>query len=148
MRPSPSRRYTAERAMATGEFCSRGKRERVTVVFNASDYNRRNSPAISTLMTLVKVLQRCYPERLGALVIVNAPFWMRAVVNILWPLLSKAVSDKIRMPSTDLLVEQEFNELLNEGDKDLRRLMSTGDITTVDIQDYVHQPFYAAFHPK
>ena len=136
--------YTAERAMATSEFTSKAEEERVTVVFNFRDYSRKNSPPTSSMMTLAKVIQRCYPERLGVLIIADPPFWMRAVFNVVWPILSTATTEKIRMPLGQKAINEEFSKVI-KGDKKLKGLLLSGDISSVDVADYMKQPFYSQY---
>mmetsp|Transcript_13468 Transcript_13468/g.28302 ORF Transcript_13468/g.28302 Transcript_13468/m.28302 type:complete len:354 (-) Transcript_13468:689-1750(-) len=136
--------YTAERAMATNEFTSKAKEEKVTVVFNFRDYSRKNSPPTSSMMTLGKVMQRCYPERLGILIISDPPFWMRAVFNVVWPILSTATIEKIRMPLGQKAVNEEFSKVV-EDNKKLKDLLLSGDISSVDVADYMEQPFYSQY---
>jgi len=136
--------YTAERAIATNEFTSKGKEENVAVVFSCRDYDRKNSPSTSTIITLLKILQRCYPERLGVLIIIDPPFWMRAVFNMLWPLLSTASAEKIKLPSGQIAVDEEFSKVVS-GNKKLRDMLASGDISSVNLTDYTQQPFYCQF---
>lgn len=136
--------YTAERAIATNEFTSRGKEEKLTVVFSFQDYSRKNSPPTSVIIRLLKLLQRCYPERLQVLIIANPPFWIRGVYNLAYPFLSTETVEKLRLPSGQAAVDKEFQKILS-GDKELAALLATGDISSVDLADYTQQPFYRPF---
>jgi hypothetical protein len=136
--------YTAEKAMATNEFESKSKEERLTVVFNFRDYSRKNSPSMYTIKTLAKVLQRCYPERLGVLIIVDPPFWIRSAFNIVWPLLSTATTEKIKLPSGQAAIDEAFHEVVG-GNEKLAGMLANGDISSIDLIDYTKQPFYCQF---
>lgn len=130
--------YTAERAIAQSEFT--GKKEKLCVIFNFQNYSSRNSPSKMTLVTLVKVLQTCYPERLGILTVLEPPFWMRAIFNIVWPFLSRATADKIRM-------SQDFSEELlqdSSSHKKLREKIAQPQTSHVDLEEYTQRPFYNA----
>jgi len=136
--------YTAERAMATSEFSSRGKEERLSVVFNFQDYSRKNTPPTSAQMTMIRMLQRCYPERLGVLIIVSSPFWLRGLYNIIWALLSKATTEKLRLPSGQAAVDQEFHKIVSTN-KELEVMLTNGEISSVDFSNYTQHPFYSPF---
>merc|ERR1712070_826495 len=82
--------------------------ERLTVIFNFKDYSRKNSPSTSTVITMARVLQRCFPERLGVLIITHPPFWMRTIYAVVWPVLSKVTTDKIMLPTSNNDVEAAF----------------------------------------
>jgi hypothetical protein len=136
--------YTAEKAMATNEFELKSKEERLTVVFNFRDYSRKNSPSMYTIKTLAQVLQRCYPERLGVLIIVDPPFWIRSAFNIVWPLLSTATTEKIKLPSGQAAIDEAFHEVVG-GNEKLAGMLANGDISSIDLIDYTKQPFYCQF---
>jgi len=136
--------YTAERAMATNEFASKGKNELLTVVFNFQDYSRKNTPPMSVTIKMLKLLQRCYPERLRILVIVNPPYWLRGVYNLVWPLLSKATAEKLRLPYSQASVDAEFHKIVGSN-KELEAMLANGDISSVDLKDYTQQPFYRLY---
>mmetsp|Transcript_15828 Transcript_15828/g.43790 ORF Transcript_15828/g.43790 Transcript_15828/m.43790 type:complete len:317 (+) Transcript_15828:146-1096(+) len=136
--------YTAEKAVATSEFTSKATEERLTVVFNFRDYSRKNSPSTSTVATVTKIMQRCFPERLGILVIADAPFWMKTLVTVLKPVMSQATRDKFRMPSGQTAIDKEFRKIIRSDEK-LQNLLTSGEISSVDVSDYVMQPFYSQY---
>lgn len=136
--------YTAERAMATNEFISRGKIERLTVVFNFENYSRSNTPPMSTMMEMVKLLQRCYPERLRILIIVNPPFWLRGAYNLVWPLLSTATAEKLSLPYGQAAIDAEFQKTVGSN-QELKAMLANGDISSIDLKDYTRQPFYRLY---
>jgi hypothetical protein len=131
--------YSAERAIAVSEFKRHNKEEKLCVIFNFKDYSSFNSPSKSTMVTMVKVLRSCYPERLGILTILEPPFWMRALFNIVWPFLSRATTEKIKL-SADVLVD-----LLNIGDGSndkLKVMIGRPETMNVNLGEYTQQPFY------
>mmetsp|Transcript_19082 Transcript_19082/g.47431 ORF Transcript_19082/g.47431 Transcript_19082/m.47431 type:complete len:319 (-) Transcript_19082:3261-4217(-) len=136
--------YTAERAMATCEFTSRGKEETLTVVFNFQDYSRKNTPPSSVIIKLLQMIQRCYPERLQFLIIVNPPFWLRGVYNLAYPFLSQATVEKLSLPSGKAAADKAFQQIVS-GNKELEAMLATGEISSVDLTDYTQQPFYRLF---
>ena len=136
--------YTAERAMATNEFVSKGKNEKVTAIFNFRDYSSKNAPPTSTLRKALKVIQRCYPERLEILIIANSPFWLRAVYNILWPLLSTTTKERVRLPYNQDAAEGEFQKIA-KGNDELKAMLENSDESSVNLTNYTQQPFYSQF---
>jgi CRAL/TRIO domain len=130
--------YTVERAIAKSEF--EGNQEKSCAIFNFKNYSSRNSPSKTTLVTLIKVLQTCYPERLGILTVLEPPFWMRALFNIVWPFLSRATADKIQMSQE---LPQELLQGGSSGNK-LREKIAQPETTHVDLEGYTLQPFYSA----
>jgi len=136
--------YTAERAMATNEYTSKGKSELLTVVFNFQDYSRKNTPPMSVTIQMLKLLQRCYPERLRILVIVHPPYWLRGAYNLVWPLLSTATAEKLSLPYSHSAVNAEFHKIVG-GNKELEAMLANGDISSVDLNDYTQQPFYRLY---
>jgi hypothetical protein len=87
------------------------------------------------MITLVKLLQSCYPERLGVLMVIDPPFWMRAVFNLVWPFLSTSTREKIKMSSEDL------HDLLG-GDDKFEKMMGVAPNSPEDLIDYLQKPFY------
>lgn len=139
--------YTIERALATNEFTSKGKEEKVTVVFSFLEYSRKNAPSMSIILTMLKMLQRCYPERLGVLIIAHPPFWIRGVYNMAWPFLSNSTAEKLRFPSGQIAVDDEFRNIVS-GNKELGVMLANGDIASVDLTDYTQQPFYSQYEEQ
>jgi 16S rRNA G966 N2-methylase RsmD len=94
--------YTAERAIATTEYISRGQQEKLFVVFSFENYLSSNSVSIAAMKESSRILQRLYPERLEKLVILDPPFWMRAIVALVSPLLSLATRKKMKLVSGEV----------------------------------------------
>ena len=150
--------------MATNEYNTKNEEERLTVIFNFHDYSRKNSPSMSTVLLVLKVLQRCYPERLRVVMILYPPWWMRALYTLVFPVLSAATTEKIVVPATSTAVTTAFdtivrggtdkggdNNLRNDNDdddtnkKELIKMLVTGTIAEIDYHDYVQQPFYLPY---
>jgi hypothetical protein len=139
--------YTAERAIAMSEFrqnqrgdcCDEPSRDdKLCVIFNFRDYSSRNSPSKSILVSLIKVLQTCYPERLGVLLVLDPPFWMRALFNLVWPFLSRATAEKIDLSGDTL---SELLEGASEGEK-LHDMIHRSKAAPIDLDEYTQKPFY------
>jgi CRAL/TRIO domain len=137
--------YTAERAIATSEFHTKGREEKLAVVFDFGDYNSSNTPSSSTLITLTKILQRTYPERLGVLVIVDPPFSMRVLFNVVWPFISKATAEKIKLASGKTAIDAAFRELVGKDDNLFTMLASSDIASSVDVTEYTRKPLYRRY---
>lgn len=87
--------FVAERAIAATELRTLGTLGAVTAIFDSNGYVSANSPPISVVVETVKTLQANYPERLGKLVVIGAPFWMQAFVTVVTPLLAAKTRDKL-----------------------------------------------------
>ena len=94
--------YTAERAIATTEFSSRGNEEKVILIFDFNGYLANNTPSTFVLQKISQMLQRVYPERLKALIILEPPFWMRGLFLLIYPFLSSATREKMQMLSGEV----------------------------------------------
>jgi len=89
--------FVAERAVAASEFLSKGTAEKLSAIFDFGEYNSANSPPVMYLVNTIKMLQANYPERIGKALILDAPFWMRAVHQIIFPFLAKKTRDCISL---------------------------------------------------
>ena len=72
--------------------------EQLTWIFDFSRMGERvkDSESELTRKELVTVLQLYYPERLGNLLMVHTPWYMRVVATLVWPFLEKRTKDKIQ----------------------------------------------------
>lgn len=91
--------YTAERAIASTAYISKGQQEKLFVIFSFAGYASKNSVSTSTMKESSTVLQRIYPERLKTLVVLDPPFWIRALFKIMYPFLSYATREKMQLVS-------------------------------------------------
>ena len=91
--------YVAERAMALTEVASRGRQERVFVVFDFAGYVSSNAPPTLELRGALQDLQALYKERLHQLVIMDPPFFLNLIYNIVAPFLDSHTREKIAMVS-------------------------------------------------
>jgi 16S rRNA G966 N2-methylase RsmD len=89
--------YTAARAIATTEYISRREREKLFVIFPFESYLSSNSVSIAAMEKSKRILQRLYPDRLEKLVILDPPFWMRAIVALLSPLVKVSLATRKKM---------------------------------------------------
>ena len=139
--------YTAERAIATSEFRNKGTEDRQTVIFEFKDYDQKNSPGSSATMLMIKVMQRCYPERMGLLIIANPSFWVMTAVSIVRVFLVKNIAERIRLAANQSAVNKELNKILS-GNAELKDALEKGDISSFSLTDYTKHPFYTQFEHK
>lgn len=78
--------------------------EFATVVFDMTDFSLDNMD-FEAVRFLVTALERYYPETLGALLVVNAPFIFWACWRIIRPWLDPKVREKIHFIDADRLAE-------------------------------------------
>jgi hypothetical protein len=88
--------YMAERSTAATEFLTRARHERSIAVYNYLGFDRSMSPAFPMQIAAATQLQKMYPERLQTLVFVEPPFWLKAVLGVLNPFLSDAITERIQ----------------------------------------------------
>jgi len=141
--------YVVERASACAEYVSRGHQEELVAVFDFATYSSANSPPIKTIIHAATLLQHHYPERLKALVILDAPFWMRAVYFAVQPFLSDRTKKKIVMVSgTEAKAEVFQGELVHvEPEHATPLMMPDGKLRTViDPDRFLDEvPFHAPY---
>jgi CRAL/TRIO domain len=95
--------YFAERAIAVAELSSLGTNEKLTAIFDYSAYDSSHAPPITVMVETLKALQANYPERLGRALILDTPYWMQAVMQLVSPFLSAATRDKLTMLGSSIL---------------------------------------------
>lgn len=95
--------YIAERAIANAELRSVGKHGKVTAIFDFSSYDPGNAPPVKVMVETIKALQANYPERLGKAVVLDSPFWMQTLVQLVNPFLAPVTRDKLAVLGTSVL---------------------------------------------
>jgi hypothetical protein len=106
--------YIVERAVACTEFATRGQQEKVLVVMDggsgssssgsSGSSSSSHAPPVSWQLTAIRRVQHMYPERLGQLIIVDAPFWMRGIYHSIRPFLPPSTRHKIQLVSSSSTV--------------------------------------------
>lgn len=73
--------------------------ERLTWVFDFSKMGERGKDEESskTRQQVIKILQDYYPERLGALYMVNTPWYFSVVATLVWPFIDKRTRVKLHI---------------------------------------------------
>lgn len=141
-----SQLYMAERAMAASEMLSRGTQDEIIGVFDFSGYSSAHSPPLSVVRRTVSALQQMYPERLHRLIILDAPFWMRAFYKVIHPFLSSKTQGKIVMVSGDSEKQAALSVLIND-DRSAPLLSLNGMLATdVDMERLLFEvPFHSLY---
>jgi CRAL/TRIO domain len=91
--------YTAERAIAATEIQSMGKEEKIILLVDLSNYDRRHVPPIAKVMEACTKLQRLYPERILHSILLDPPLWARMLHATIKPFLTKRTRRRIIMIS-------------------------------------------------
>ena len=86
--------YLIERALAATEFNSKGKEEKIVVVFDFSEFYASLSPSYESVKALAHILGNYFPERLIRFIVTDPPFWMRAAYKLLTPLIDPITLEK------------------------------------------------------
>jgi hypothetical protein len=93
--------YLMERALATTEYTSMGRLEKISVVLDFGNFAASLAPSWNAMQRATTSLQYYYPERLKRLIIIDPPFWMRTTYNMLKPFLDPETKLKFIMVSGD-----------------------------------------------
>jgi len=88
--------YMAERSTATTEFCSLGTQERSVAVYDYNGFASGNAPPYQMQLNAAVLLQKMFPERLGVVVMVEPPFWLRGLLKMISPFLSTTITERIK----------------------------------------------------
>lgn len=70
---------------------------KLLVLFSFDGYQSNQSVTTTAMKTTSTVLQRLYPERLYRLIMLEPAFWMRALMTLMYPLLSTDTTNKLRL---------------------------------------------------
>jgi hypothetical protein len=101
----------ADRAVAQSLHASSGELGKFNVVIDVAGFEwGRTLPSLSTLQQVVSALQDHFPNRLGAVALLNLSRAAELVVNVIKPWLTKEVREKIHVMALHdlaLLVEPE-----------------------------------------
>jgi CRAL/TRIO domain len=139
--------YIAERAIATTEFLSRGQEEKVLVIMDFEGYSSSNAPSLWTQKETIGLLITHYPERLAAGIVSEPAFWMRAIYNVVCPLLSQETSQKIQMLYAE--AKHEAIRKIIDPEQAMPFMIPEGQLTApVEPNTFFkHVPYYCHYDP-
>lgn len=106
--------YNIERAIAYTERKSKGKVEKINVLFDYSQYTYKNQPPLDLIKQLMSCLSDHYPERLRFLFFIDTPMRFRAFWNLLKPFIDPVTRNKIQFVTGDAQKLQKFRGLISE----------------------------------
>lgn len=150
--------YIVERAIAVTELRSLGKTEKLTAIFDFGTYDSGNSPPVRVIVDTVRTLQANYPERLGKGIVLDAPFWMQAVLKLIQPFLAEETREKLvvlgSVPLTnlwygsasDVTREATLREIIHP-DQAMPFMLSDAKLTSpIDVNHQLRSvPFYELY---
>ena len=134
--------YVAERSAAVTEYVSRGKLDTVTAIFNLKNQPKGNAPALTWQYNVIGMVQQVAPGRIGRVLVLDPPFLIRQVFNLIKPLLSQSLKE-----STDLCSGSTKDQLLRETLEHPDIFTKDGGlIESIDIDKYFYEtPFYYSY---
>jgi CRAL/TRIO domain len=153
--------YFAERAIAATEVMTLGRDDYLAAMFDFGAYESTNSPPARVMIATVKELQANYPERLGNAVVVGAPFWMQAVMKMLYPFMAEATRSKLHVlgssplgslwatsksPTADLIREETIGAIV-DGEQAMAFMLAEAKLTSeINVQRQLHDvPFFQLY---
>jgi len=138
--------YQLERAIACGEYRSRGTQEKIVVATDYSNHERAASPSTAFMRAVIDVFQIHYPERLELFIGVDPPLSVRLVTSIIWPFLDPETRKKIKSVSGDQAKQTELKSIVSL-DQAMSFLRPGGQVKTWDTKKYLNSiPFHLAAH--
>eukprot|EP00339_Tiarina_fusa_P027263 CAMPEP_0117002188 /NCGR_PEP_ID=MMETSP0472-20121206/3950_1 /TAXON_ID=693140 ORGANISM="Tiarina fusus, Strain LIS" /NCGR_SAMPLE_ID=MMETSP0472 /ASSEMBLY_ACC=CAM_ASM_000603 /LENGTH=321 /DNA_ID=CAMNT_0004702471 /DNA_START=160 /DNA_END=1125 /DNA_ORIENTATION=+ len=105
--------YMAERSIAATEFMSLGTEERSSAIFDYNGFDSANSPPFKMQVAAATTVQKLFPERLQMLVMISPPFWLRTLLNMLTPLLSSTITQRIKHATGEEEKEAQFSAMMD-----------------------------------
>lgn len=138
--------YTMERAIAVTEVGSRGLEEKLLVVLDFGSFSSSLAPPLSAIKELAAILQSRYTERLKTLIIIDPPFWMRTMYNLIGPFLDPVTKAKFSVVSGAKQKEEIVSQYVSRCHA-MPWLLPNGELKSeVDLDHYVtHVAFHEGF---
>jgi len=138
--------HTMERAIAVTEHDTNSKQEKVMVVLDFGEFKSSLSPSLHSAKRMSAILQNHYPERLYKLIVIDPPFWMRTMYNLLKPFLDPETKKKFMMATGDKQKENMFKELVDDAQA-MPFMIPSGKLTDpVDIEHFLKVvPFHCPY---
>jgi hypothetical protein len=138
--------FVAERSAAVTEYVTRGKHDQITAIFSMHGQNSRCAPPLSWQISVIGVLQKLYPGRVGTLILLDPPFLIRQAYAALRPFLSESIKKGTQVVSGAKHRGKVLNELLEEENT----FSPEGELTkSINVQEYLNDvPFYCPYDYK
>jgi hypothetical protein len=138
--------YLAERTIAATELLSKGKREKLLLVFDFQAYVSAHSPPFGVLRDSIKLVQLLYPDRVKHIFILDPPFWMRGVYTVLYPFIAIKTREKISLVSGNEQKESLLSEYIDP-QQAMPFMLSDGQLTSeIDVDHFLNRvPFHLLY---
>jgi CRAL/TRIO domain len=135
--------YTMERAVACSEYTSGGKQEKIVCVL---DSRGSASPSMKACKEAVNILQNHYPGRLKNLIILNPPFVLMTIYNMIKPFLDPDTRSKFIIVKSDKQKIAEISKLVDVSQA-MPAMLPGGQLTSdVDPKMYLFNiPFHRLY---
>jgi hypothetical protein len=138
--------YLMERAIASTEYFTLGKEEKIIVVLDFGQFSSSLSPPLSAVKKVAKILQYRYTERLFKMIIIDPPFWMRATYSVIKPFLDPVTTAKFILAAGDRAKHDAVSILIDD-DQAMAFMLPKGKLSNeVDMDHFVcHTPFQLGY---
>jgi len=141
--------YVAERAVAATEYITKGRKEKLIVIFNFVGYDSANAPPSRLEPIFAKLMRRAYPERLERFFFLEPSFWLRLVYNIIYPFLGYETRKKITFVTNATSAEKKlatFSDVVDLGQA-TPHLLEGGELSSpLNMEQYVNNvPFHILY---
>mmetsp|Transcript_1266 Transcript_1266/g.1810 ORF Transcript_1266/g.1810 Transcript_1266/m.1810 type:complete len:330 (+) Transcript_1266:76-1065(+) len=130
--------YNIERAIARTERLSHGQIEKINVIFEYKDFNRKNNPSLSLIKELILCLKDHYPERMARLIILDAPFSFRSIWALVKPFIDPRTKKKVMFISGDQNKSMKLKDIFPK-DQAMKFLLPEGQKSDeVNMESYMN----------
>lgn len=138
--------YLAERTIAATELLSKGKEEKLVLVFDFQAYDSAHSPPFGVLRDTVKLVQLLYPDRVKHIFILHPPFWMRGVYTMVYPFIATETREKVNLVTSNEQKEKLLSEYIDP-QQAMPLMLSDGQLTSeIDIDHFLNRvPFHLLY---
>ena len=140
--------YLAERSTAVTEYISRGQHDTICAIFNLQHQNSSMSPAVAWQVRTIKLLQTVVPGRMAKVLVIEPPFLIRQVFNVIKTFLSTSLKESIFLVSGNA----ETKDLLEQTLASPSVLSPDGSLAApagIDIEKYLFEtPFHLPYDNK
>ena len=134
--------YMFERALASSESKTNGRKEKVIVIFDYNGVERKNVPPIDFVKTFFSILRDHYPERLEKTYLVDAPVLFWAFFNIIKHFIDPVTTQKIRFTNGEEEKRKTFSNLFSL-DQVMPFMLPEGKIPpSLDMNEFLHEVPY------
>ena len=141
--------HVMERATAATESLSMASHEKIMVVLDFGTFDSSVAPSWKASKSVAKMLQDHFPERLKRLVVLDPPFWIKAMYKMVSPFLDPLTKKKFVVCSGSEQKQSVMEEFI-EPEQAMPFMRPDGKLTDeVDVEHYLRGvPFHMTYHKK